>query len=118
MASGISLKMPATGVEWVQLSSGSIELGNGRTVYVYQRGTSTQVSVYSDPGLTMLYPGGQPLTTGSDGIPGAIPGYVAAEVAIDIVDVSSGTRTQAEQDSATRKRSGQLPDAAGCCSQP
>lgn len=59
-------------------------------VNVYQRGTTTQVQVYSDAGLTT--PLAQPLTTDTSG---AVPGYVAGGQAIDLYDASTTLRRQA-----------------------
>lgn len=72
---------------------------NSRQVYVYQRGTTTQVQVYSDSGLTQAMT--QPLTTGGDGVQGGIPGYIASLQSVDFVDVLTGNRTQAEAINAT-----------------
>lgn len=81
----------ASGVEWLQLSSGLLQAGATRSVYVYMRGTTTQVQVYSNQGLTTTL--GQPLTTDSGG---NVPGYVAAEQAIDFFDALTSKRAQAE----------------------
>jgi hypothetical protein len=69
-----------------------------RRVNVYTRGTTSQVQVYSDEALSLAMV--QPLVTGSDGTPGAVPGYIVAEQEIDFVDVLSGSRAQGEAISA------------------
>ncbi len=51
MATGVALKSLATGTEW-DLSGDAL---SGRQVYVYARGTTTQVTVYQDSGLTTPY---------------------------------------------------------------
>lgn len=71
---------------------------NSRLVYVYKRGTTTQVQVYSDSGLSL--PLTQPLTTGGGGTQGGIPGYVSSGQSLDFVDVVTGVKTQAEAWSA------------------
>ena len=91
MATGIPLKSLADGVEWISAGGGAITLGAGRQVNVYKRNTTTQVQVYSDQALTA--PLTQPLTTAADG---TVPGFVAAEQAIDFFDVATSTRAQAE----------------------
>lgn len=89
MATGVALKSLATGTEW-DLSGDAL---SGRQMYVYARGTTTQVTVYQDAGLTTPYT--QPVTTGADGVAGAVPGYVASGQSIDFVDVLTGNRSQA-----------------------
>lgn len=95
MASAVLLSSLATGIEWLQIpGEDSISLASSRLVYVYKRGTTTQVQVYSDSGLSV--PVTQPVTTGSSGVPGGIPGYIAGDISVDFVDVASGARTEAE----------------------
>lgn len=72
---------------------------NSRLVNVYMRGTTTQVQVYSDSGLTQTMT--QPLTTGGGGVQGGIPGYIASLQSVDFVDVATGIKTQAEAINAT-----------------
>jgi len=94
MPSGIPLQSLATGVEWQELTgtlAGAIGLAGGRSTYVYERGTNTPVQVYSNQALTITET--QPLTTASNG---DIPGFIAAEQAIDFYDVLSELRAQAE----------------------
>lgn len=91
MTSAVPIQSLAVGVELVAGVGGAVTLGASRPVYVYTRGTTNQVTVYSDQALTITL--AQPLVTDGSG---AIPGYVAGVQAIDIVDVTSGKRTQAE----------------------
>lgn len=66
----------------------------GRQVYVYEQGTTTQVDVYSDSGLSQAAT--QPLVTTAAGI----PGYVKTAQSLDFVDAASGDRVPAEAISA------------------
>jgi hypothetical protein len=91
MASGIPLAGLPVGVEWDENADFGITLGVGELVYVYFRDSVDPVTVFSDQALSQ--PLTQPLSTNTDG---TIPGYIAAEQAIDIVDSASGDRVQAE----------------------
>ena len=99
MASPVLLQALGNGVIWDQNGNGI----NGHQVYVYQRGTTTQVTVYGDSGLSS--PMSQPLSTGSwivpssgqsTPAPGSIPGYVADGQELDFYDATSGIRMPAE----------------------
>lgn len=91
MATGIPLSSLAAGLDWLNPGGGNVQVGAGRQVYVYQRGNTTQVPVFSDQAL--LTPLAQPLTTDLNGY---VPGFVAGERQIDFVDAASGQRQQAE----------------------
>jgi hypothetical protein len=93
MTSGVPLSSLATGVVWLAGVGNTVELGIGRLVFVYQRGTTTQVPVYSAQTLVGS-PVTQPLT--SDATAGTIPGYIGAGQPIDFLDVVTGQRAQAE----------------------
>jgi hypothetical protein len=68
---------------------------NNHSVYVYERGTTTQVSVYTSAAMTT--PLSQPLTTGANGAnPGGIPGYVASGQVIDLYDSTASQRQPAD----------------------
>lgn len=95
-ASAIALANLATGIEWLTSSSGAVAIGQARSVFVYERGTNTEVTVYVSASMGSTLP--QPLLTGtlSSGVPGGVPGYVTSGQSIDIVDSESGQRAQAE----------------------
>ena len=94
-ASAVLLQGLGNGVLWDQYGNAL----NNHQVYVYQRGTTTQVPVYSDSGLTVSL--SQPLTTGTGGAgPGGIPGYVASGQSIDFYDATTTLRQPAEPLSA------------------
>lgn len=103
--SAVLLQAMGNGVIWSQVGT-YVSPANGHSVYVYQRGTTTQVDVYSDTGLSSLM--SQPLSTGSWVIPGSgqlaatpgsIPGYVedpaTTGVALDFYDATQGVRMPA-----------------------
>lgn len=90
MSNAVSLKGLGAGILEDQFGNAL----SSRQVFVYQRGTTNQVSVYADSGLSI--PLSQPLTTGSDGTPGAIPGYVANDQSLDFLDIASGLVAQGE----------------------
>lgn len=92
MAYGIPLSSLANGVEWLVAPSNFLQPGGTRSVYIYFRGTTNQVTVYANQALTGS-PMTQPLTTTSTG---AVPGYIAAEQQIDFFDALTSTRAQAE----------------------
>lgn len=79
------------GTEFTQDALGFLHAGGARSVYVYARGTTTQITVYTDATLTSTL--SQPLTTNSNG---QVPGYIAAEQQIDVYDVANATRFQGE----------------------
>ena len=91
MPSPVQLQSLASGVEFVGLSNGLLTFGLGRPVVVYERGTTTQVPVFADEGLSQ--PLSQPLTTSAQG---AIPGWIEGSQSIDFFDVRSESRAQAE----------------------
>lgn len=91
MASAVQLASLANGV----LTDASGTVRSNVSVYVYLRGTTTQVSVFSDSGLTQGL--SQPLTTTSLG---AVPGYVASGQSVDVFDPVTTNRGQAEPVSA------------------
>lgn len=97
MASAVQLASLPVGVLFQQQATGA-SMVSGRPVQIYLRGTTTPVQVYTDATLsTPLVTLGQPISTGSNGAaPGAIPGYIAAEQAIDILDVNLNVRYPAE----------------------
>lgn len=91
MASAVLLQSLGNGE--IQDSDGNAL--NGHEVYVYTRGSTTQVQVYSDAALSS--PLAQPLITGAGGAnPGGIPGYIAAGQAIDLFDATANQRQPAE----------------------
>lgn len=90
-ASAVSIGSLATGVEWIN-DQGLVRLGTNRQIYVYERGTTSEVPVYQDEGLSS--PLTQPLTTNLE--TGTVPGYVASGQSLDLLDVASGATAQAE----------------------
>lgn len=95
-ASALPLSSLNPGVEWTQDTLGFLHAGAVRSVYVYFRNTTTQVTVYTDGTLTTTM--SQPLTTNSNG---GVPGWIAAEQEIDFFDVITSARAPAEPISAT-----------------
>jgi hypothetical protein len=91
----VALASLANGVMVTQAPQGYLIPLSSRQVYVYMYGTETQVPVYATAMLTGA-PLTQPLTSGASGTPGALPGYVAAGATLDLVDVLTGNRVQAE----------------------
>lgn len=82
------------------LSCGAVQdqYGNaqsGRAMFVYTRGTTTEVTVYLDEALT------EPLTQPLATVNGLLPGYVLSGQSIDVVDQLTGALEQGEAVNAT-----------------
>lgn len=95
--------MTASAVLLESLGNGTIIDVNGNAlthqVYVYQRGTTTQVSVFTSSAMSSTLT--QPLTTGTNGAePGGIPGWVAGEQEIDLYDSTASLRMSSDPVSA------------------
>jgi hypothetical protein len=70
---------------------GVLEALSGQSVYVYQPGTTTQVTVYANSACTAVAT--QPLTTTATG---TIPGYVDGTQEVDFYDATTATRITVE----------------------
>lgn len=92
MAAAVQLASLANGV--LTTTAGAVRAGV--QVFVYQRGTTTQVQLYADSGLTQTMT--QPVVSTALG---AVPGYVAPGQSIDFFDPVTSSRAQAEPVSAS-----------------
>lgn len=79
----VPLSSLPNGTIWA-LTDGLLTPAAGATAFVYEHGTTTQVTIYAETGETTLT---QPLTSGATG---QLPGYVLAEQDLDIVATFEG----------------------------